>query len=371
MRRSRRGRQTHRLRNPVKVLIGLSVSAGIWFAAEGALRKLGHAPAYTENAMGRWRLHPNLEDADLVGRARQHNFSLNTNDDGLRATLNRDRTPYSWRLAILGDSTTLGWGVDLEDSLGEVIAARLQENTSLQVEVLNGAQPGYSTWQSVWLYGEVVRHYRPDAVILFLPLHDQNRVIVSDREYQEGGDGVLAKTRVWFATNSRIYAGLRKLRYQRASDIQLPADGMTRERRSQRVPVEDRIEAIERLRKINEVNGVPVLVGLLPSYDDLKAPSHAQLGKRVGVEAVLEYARGEGLDLISARDCCKLEEPFDGNAHAARLVFPFDKSHYSVEGSRRIGEAIAAQLTELGFPGKQFATEPAAVPAPDEGEATH
>jgi lysophospholipase L1-like esterase len=360
VRRARKRRQPRRLHIPIKLLIGLTISAGIWFAAEGILRKLGHPPAYTDNAVGRWRLQPNLENADWVGRARQHKFSLNSNDDGLRTTLTRARTPYSWRLAILGDSTALGWGVDVEDSLGEVIAGRLKETTSLHVEVLNAAQPGYSSWQAIWLYGEVVRHYRPDAVLLFLPLHDQNRVLVSDREYQEGAHGLTAKIRVWLATNSRIYADLRKLRYQRALDIQLPAAGMTRERRVERVPIADRIEALKRLQAINERNGVPVLLGLLPSYSDLGAPSQAQQGERIGIADVQDYATRNGIDMINVRSCC--------SGDPDPLVFSFDHSHYSVEGNRQIGEAIAAHLTAIGFPGQQFDAEPTPASAPNKAD---
>jgi len=326
------------------------------------MRKLGHPPAYEENALGGWRLQPNLRKADLsYTRAREHNFVLNSNEDGLRTTLERERNPYSWRLAILGDSTTMGWGVNAEDSLGEVIAARLQSISPLNIEVLNGAQPGYSTWQAIWLYAEVIQHYRPDAVLLFLPLHDQNQVLISDRESQEGGNSLTAKTRVWLATNSRIYANLRKLRYNRAADVQLPAEGMTKERRVDRVPVEDRIESVERFKALNESRSVPILLGQLPSYGDLKRTSAIELEPRAGLQAVQAYADQQGISMLNMRACC------GGDADA--MVFPFDEGHYSVKGNRLIGEAIADQLIALGLPSKQYSTPPEDTETPEEAPA--
>ena len=60
-------------------------------------------------------------------------------------------------MALLGDSTVFGWGVDDGQTVADGLAAALPG-----VEVLNAGQPGYSTVQAARLL-EVVAAWRPEA----------------------------------------------------------------------------------------------------------------------------------------------------------------------------------------------------------------
>ena len=72
------------------------------------------------------------------------------------------------RIALLGDSTAWGWGVD-----GEQAFARLVERAlGPDVEVINLAVPGYATDQELLVLESEGRRYEPDIVLLALVHND-------------------------------------------------------------------------------------------------------------------------------------------------------------------------------------------------------
>ncbi len=77
------------------------------------------------------------------------------------------RTPNSFRVAVLGDSFTFGWGVAADEAWPALLEARLaSELAGLDVQVLNFGVPGYNTWTQLLHWQRVISRYRPDAVLL-------------------------------------------------------------------------------------------------------------------------------------------------------------------------------------------------------------
>ena len=116
-----------------------------------------------------WKLKPNLDQQVDNG---SHPFHLQTNDLGFRDEPldGRDR----W--LFLGCSTTLGWGVDVEDTF----LFEVQQKMPL-VDVLNGGQPGWSTAQ-VLLNIESFQSLNPTHVFVGLGVRDAQMSMKADKE---------------------------------------------------------------------------------------------------------------------------------------------------------------------------------------------
>ena len=67
------------------------------------------------------------------------------------------------------------------------------------VHVLNLGQPGYSTAMVGDLFQDTVVAYEPDLTIVFIPMHDYNKSLVSDLEFLQGAQQFEGQSgRGWF-----------------------------------------------------------------------------------------------------------------------------------------------------------------------------
>ncbi len=316
-------------RHPVRsrLVLGLIVALLLLWLGEVGLRIAGIGPAYDAGSIAGWRTAASLGTRELKGPRDKHGFKVTTNADGLRTSYTRARTAKA-RVAIMGDSTVFGWGVDDGGTVADGLEASLTAR-GYDVEVLNAGQPGYSTVQAAWLFRESVAAYKPDLVITFLPLHDHNLVLVSDAETLRGGVGAAAAARVLMAQHSRIYAVLRGWLFResaRAFILPNMADG---EPRVPRVSDEERAEALSSIASIQAVDGHQLGVGLLPFLGDLTGA----VANRVGVDWLKTWAEAENRPFFDARRCC-------GSA-AGHLVLPDDPGHLTQEGNFAAAESLA------------------------------
>ena len=113
-----------------------------------------------------WTLRPN-QDFQVAGAG--FRYSIRTNSRGFRDSERSFAKPAGLkRVAVLGDSTAFGWGVDQD----KMWSAQLQGLLGQGVEVLNFAVPGYSTDQELWLLEHEVVRYDVDLVLLGVVLND-------------------------------------------------------------------------------------------------------------------------------------------------------------------------------------------------------
>ena len=94
------------------------------------------------------------------------------NTEGLR---DREHTvqkrPGAWRVACLGDSVTLGWGIRPQQAWPQMLE-ELSAASGRDLDVMNVALGGWSTRQELIAYRRIVRRYRPDQVLLGICLND-------------------------------------------------------------------------------------------------------------------------------------------------------------------------------------------------------
>ncbi len=302
------------------------VSALLLVVMELGLRIFGVRPAYRPEALGQWRMQANLQDQAMRGPRDGHSFRLSTNPDGLRTKLPKARTEGIPRVALLGDSTVFGWGVDDGQTVADGVAEGLPG-----VEVLNAGQPGYSTTQAAWLMGEVVAGYAPDIAVFFIPMHDHNQVLVSDRELLLGGAGPVARLRVLLARHLSLYQALRQLVFPATDRPFLMPDQANGEPRVDRVSDAERSLALAEAAAALAPSGGRVTVGWLPFQADL-------MGQGQGDRPSAAWVRGLGaqlpLPVVDVRACCQGED----------LVLADDPGHLSAAGNRAAGLAIADLL---------------------------
>lgn len=137
------------------------------FLVEGGLRLIGFSPRPTMNVFDEtlgWRKQAN---AEIRRRTAEFDVTLATNSRGLREdeSVDYEKPPGEKRILIVGDSFTLGYTVDREDTISALLERRLRTE-GRPVRVLNGGTEGYSTDQEVlWLLAEG-RRYAPEVVVL-------------------------------------------------------------------------------------------------------------------------------------------------------------------------------------------------------------
>jgi len=110
---------------------------------------------------------PNAE-ARLMG------VTIRTNSDGFRDDDYPVERDGRRRILFLGDSLTLGWGVEQEDTFEHLLEARL--NQDQPTEVINLGVGNYNTTQELNLFIDKGAKYRPDQVVLFYFINDAEPV---------------------------------------------------------------------------------------------------------------------------------------------------------------------------------------------------
>lgn len=117
-----------------------------------------------------WANRPNSE-AWIVARRFDYDFDyrVEINSDGMRSpTIDRQHEPGKFRILLLGDSVTWGWGVDQEEMYAAVLSRKLGPG----VEVVNPSVPGWGTDQELmWLEREGAG-WAPDLVVLSFIYND-------------------------------------------------------------------------------------------------------------------------------------------------------------------------------------------------------
>lgn len=146
--------------------VALALAEGALRLALGARFVPGPAGQRPQDVLGRY-------DADLgwslvPGRATRVfgagvDYEVTLNAHGFRGPAHEGLPAAGRRrIALLGDSTGFGWGVD-DDA---TFAARLARDASLASDVENLCVPGYSTDQELWTLEREAARVRPDLVLV-------------------------------------------------------------------------------------------------------------------------------------------------------------------------------------------------------------
>ena len=117
-------------------------------------------------------------DADVVfehrplASARLMDVDVTINSDGLRDQEYAIDSERAYRMIFVGDSMTLGWGVEREQTFEYLLEERLNAQGRGRIEILNFGIGNYNTAQQVALFRKKGLKYNPDKVVLFYFVHD-------------------------------------------------------------------------------------------------------------------------------------------------------------------------------------------------------
>ena len=129
-----------------------------------------------------WVTDPDLNKKSFPHKEENTSFKVSTNQDGLRLTSPNiaKRAKTNNRIMTLGCSTTFGWGVENQESYPAVLQKYISQG-NYTTEVVNGGQPGYTSFQGTWLWDKVLKHYSPDVVLIGYVVQDARKAAYSDR----------------------------------------------------------------------------------------------------------------------------------------------------------------------------------------------
>lgn len=103
--------------------------------------------------------------------------------------LNMPKPQETFRIALLGNSVTFGFGLPAQETFAGRLRDRLHrqsfrspERSAGQVELFNAGVVGYSSWQGRKLYERSVRPCEPDLVVAMFGYNDHHSALESDAE---------------------------------------------------------------------------------------------------------------------------------------------------------------------------------------------
>jgi lysophospholipase L1-like esterase len=296
--------------------------------AECGTRVAGYPPMDTSPQFEHDRIYWS-EDPNQVNEPHRHGelnttFPVSTDVNGLRAPLHDQQKPAgTFRVMTLGCSTTFGWGVADAESYPARLEHYLRDRGHKNVEVINGGQPGYTTFQGLWLWEKTLKDYAPDLVVVGYIVQDARQVAYSDISQ------ALMQNEASFLKENFLY----RSQFYRALMFTLGrvrTQSKEQKRDSYRVPPEDYLNHLRRFQsKIADLGGTPLYFGF-----PLERVGYTELH----------------------RDILRIEAEQQGIAHfdpsaeiedltrSQELYFPKDRGHANARGCDTIARLMADYL---------------------------
>lgn len=118
-------------------------------------------------------VHEPGAEAHLMG------VDVRINSDGFRDDEYSVERNEAYRIVVLGDSLTFGWGVEKEDTYEAILEREL--SAVRPTEMINTGHGNYNTEQQVNLFREKGLKYNPDKVVVFFFINDAEVTPVRSR----------------------------------------------------------------------------------------------------------------------------------------------------------------------------------------------
>jgi len=201
-----------------------------------------------------------------------------------------EKAPGTYRIMILGDSTTFGWGVTHEDTAAKFLERKLNAHPPAgynKVEVIDTGVGNYDTVQEVTYYETRGRAFHPDLVILEFFINDPEPVPTEGKGFLIDRSYLIA-----FATN-RFDGILRrtgkrpgwKEYYASLYDDDKPGFQACK-------------QALRSLGDSTRSNGAKVVVALLPELRQINGDTYPFKAAHQKIETVLQSANMPSIELI-------------------------------------------------------------------------
>ena len=277
-----------------------------------------------------WITDPDLHEEPFPHREVGGTFSVSTDSQGVRYPLHPLHKPDGvFRILLLGCSTTFGWGVDDQESYPARLEALLRDAGESEVEVINGGQPGYTSFQGLWFYQNYGRNYRPDLIFFGYVVQDARRAAYTDKSQ------ALLQADARFLKQSLLHrshlylAALQRRQLARLQEKERDEDG---EEGVHRVPPEDYVANIRQMNDMVESDGGRMVLFGFPLEREGYTRTHRRL---------LRIAADElGLPHLDP------QPEMEALSRSQTLYFPQDRGHANAAGNDVIARRIATFLQD-------------------------
>lgn len=306
--------------------------------AEAGLRAAGwptiDSAAFAHNQVY-WTADPNQEAVAYPHKETGGSFVVSTDEHGLRVPRHDTAKPEGVkRVMALGCSTTFGWGVDDAQSYPARLESRIRGAGHDDWQVINGGQPGYTSFQGLWLWDRTLKDYEPDVVLIGYVVQDARKAAYSDKSQAVlQGESAFLKQHVLY--QSKFYLLLRSL----VGGVQVRAKerGEGDEGGVFRVPPEDYVDNLRGLvKRVQDVGGEPILFGY-----PLEREGYTEQHRRILSAAATEL----GVRHFDPQP--QMEEA----SRSRTLYFPEDRGHANAMGNNLIAKWVYDYLVEQGLLG--------------------
>ncbi|MAB71125.1 MAG: hypothetical protein CMJ54_01300 [Planctomycetaceae bacterium] len=153
------------------------ILGAIWvpIGAEIFLRLLSPVPMlprYIE--AGPHGVRANMPNQTYRHQTPEYTVELRTNSKGMRADVDfpMKKPENTRRIAVLGDSFAMGYGVNLEETSLSILESMLESELHCEVEILNFAVSGFGPAEQLVVLEAETMQYEPDLVIQYFTSTD-------------------------------------------------------------------------------------------------------------------------------------------------------------------------------------------------------
>ncbi len=356
-------------------VVGLDLAVGFWPVPRERLEAI--LEIFELHPTRIWALRRGLD-------TRFEGAPLHTDDEGWRTD---PAAPQAgpFRIYVLGDSLTFGWGVGDSQAWPALLQGQLR------VPVRNASVPGYTTWQGLRVLEEVALPDRPEIVMLCHGVNDVSKLRFfgadtrPDDEQRPQSKLTVGAWNLVMGTNTYRFLRNRAFR-QRDSALEGQAAFL---RMSEQAPPRVSLEAYARnltamIERVRAAGAVPVLVKMplnLPLPPTVSPEARAQastlfaqassLARRGNTaQAAASYLDGLRQDPLDRQRCWDTYELGLGAEDAATMKAALDllrrlevyqSSARHVESNRRLDEVASATRTPVVDVEAAFARSPGQV----------
>ena len=213
-----------------------------------------------EDAFLMWFPKPNYSDGDI-----------NINSQGFRDKeyeVKKDKNVF--RILCLGDSSTFGHGVQLQDTYHTLLENRLNKEfgqSRIRFEIINAGVTGYTSCQGLSLYKIKGFKYKPDIVTFYFGINERKKIFyISDKQIMHHDVPAAVKA----AIENNLLLKLHSYRLLRNFIVNVLSIGKNNIGENvPRVSLEDFKENILELNRLCKKNGSLLLL-ISPPYSKLK-----------------------------------------------------------------------------------------------------
>jgi lysophospholipase L1-like esterase len=331
-----------------KLLYSFLTSIGIWLITESLVSKLYSAelqawsspPPASKEGAPTLKGNPYLLFEFAPGVRHEQGVIVNINSLGLRGPeIEIPKPRITKRLITTGDSSVFGFGVEDKEVFSSIVDSRLGEN----VEAINGAIPGYSSYQSINLMKLRGLKTEPDLFVIANIWSDNNFDSFVDKDllavytgFEESIWGkfqlLLQKSNIYRVADWKLRV---KKQQQKIRTVSWQV-GSSNHIGARRVEINDYAANLEILVSMALSTNAEVVFVMLANEDDLKSEGGDKAWTPYR-EVMEDTAKRVGAPVI------KVVELFKASGLTKEQLF-LDEMHPTTAGHKIIGDALADML---------------------------